>query len=64
MICRNLHRLIKITWVDAQGNAACIGLDECFRSDWTLDELEDAAVYRAQLAGIDLDRCFPIVVNA
>jgi hypothetical protein len=52
-------RIVRITWVDAQGNAACIGLDETIRSDWTPEECRTAAIYHAQCQGIDTDRFHP-----
>jgi hypothetical protein len=56
MTTTNATRLVRITWVDADGNAACIGLDETIRSGWTLDECRKAAIYHARCEGVDLGR--------
>jgi len=49
-------RMVQITWMDSDGNAAGIGLDELIETDWTLDECIEAARYRGECDGVDLDR--------
>jgi hypothetical protein len=47
----------RITWVERDTrNAACLGLDETIESDWTEEESREAAEYRAECAGVDLER--------
>ncbi len=53
--------IYRITWVErSTQNAACLGFDETLETDWTLEETKEAAEYRAECAGVDLDRfeCF------
>ena len=49
-------RHIQITWLDRDGNAAALGLDEALTTDWTDEECLDAANYRAKCLGFDLER--------
>lgn len=56
-------RRVKITWVDVDGNAVCIGLDETIETDWTIEECREAAVYRGQCQEIDLDRYYVEVIE-
>jgi hypothetical protein len=50
---------VRITWVDAQGNAACIGFDETVWAD-DLEQATDAALYHGECSGIDLGLYHPV----
>lgn len=45
-----------VTWVDAAGNAACLGRDETITTDSTAEELAEDATYSGVCDGIDVDR--------
>jgi hypothetical protein len=60
-------RTVKITWVDrlaGYSSAAAIGLDETIETDWTTMECYEAAIYRAQCQGIDIDRYGPMIEDS
>lgn len=54
-----IKRLVQITWMDNDGNAACLGFDEEIMTDWSLNECIEAALYRGECEGIDLNRFHP-----
>lgn len=61
---------LRITWIDNDGNAACIGLDESLEVDMPLDaadaeialaQAKDDAIYNAECRKIDTERYQPVV---
>jgi len=47
----------QITWVErGTRKAAMLGLDETVQSDWTESETREAAEYRAECDGVDMER--------
>jgi hypothetical protein len=60
---RRRKRAVKVRWVDDDGPASILGLDETFETEWTDKECLAESRRRAELAGVDMDRYRPEIVE-